>query len=60
MRISDYVKVSTQKCKDLNIAIGKENFSFEVTVNKHVEGNKASWNEVVTGTKTKVETQVDD
>ena len=56
MRISDYVKVSTQKCKDLNIAIGKENFSFEVTVNKHVEGNKASWNEAVSGTKTKVET----
>ena len=59
VRISDYVKVSTQKCKDLNIAIGKENSSFEVTVNKH-EGNRASWNDVVTGTKTKVETQVDD
>ena len=60
MLISDYVKVLTQKCKDLNIAIGKENSSLEMTINKHVEGNKASWNEVVTGTKTKVETQVDD
>ena len=53
------VNVSTHKCKDLNVAIGKENSSFELIVNKHVE-NKASWNEVVTGTKTKVETQVDD
>ena len=40
----------------MNVAIGKENSSFEVTIN-NVEENKASCNEVVTGTKTKVETQ---
>ena len=39
----------------MNVAIGKENSSFEVTIN-NVEENKASCNEVVTGTKTKVET----
>merc|ERR1712123_8742 len=57
VRISEYVKISTKKCEDLNVAIGKENSDFELTVNKHVEENKASWKEVVEGTKTKVETQ---
>jgi len=57
VRISEYVKISTKKCEDFNVAIGKENSDFELTVNKHVEENKASWKEVVEGTKTKVETQ---
>jgi len=56
-RISKYVKVSTDKCKDLNVAIGKENSSFESTVNKHVEENEVSWKEVVEETKSKVDKQ---
>ena len=41
----------------MKVAIGKENSTFETTVNRHVEENKAAWNEFVSGTQTKVETQ---
>jgi len=57
MRISKYVKVSTDKCKDLNLAIGKENSCFESTVNQHVEDNEAAWKEIVEETETKIDKQ---
>eukprot|EP00092_Neocalanus_flemingeri_P020555 GFUD01022268.1.p1 GENE.GFUD01022268.1~~GFUD01022268.1.p1 ORF type:complete len:1112 (-),score=327.91 GFUD01022268.1:215-3550(-) len=57
VRISEYVKVSTKKCTDLNAALGEEKSAFEMTVNRHVDAHKAAWNDFVSDTKTKVETQ---
>jgi len=57
VRISEYVKVSTERCTDLNIAIGKENSNYEQTVKKFVAEDKGSWKEVVEGTKTKIDNQ---
>jgi len=57
VRISEYVKISTTKCTEFNAGIGKQNSSFEKTVNEHVEENKTAWDKFASGTKTKMEEQ---
>jgi len=54
VRISTYVKESTDKCTNMNNSIEKEKVSLESTVNQHVMENEVSWKEIVEDTKTKI------